>query len=73
MKVLVKCSNIGTELTLEIEGAHITVGQLKELIAAKCPVPKELQRVIFGGRILKDCQTLESYGEPFCTPSLSAR
>lgn len=40
----------------------VTVALLKEVVAGNSGVPKELQRLIYKGKILKDDQTLESYG-----------
>ncbi|KAL3631663.1 hypothetical protein CASFOL_024647 [Castilleja foliolosa] len=39
-----------------------TVGEFKALLAQRCDVPAEQQRLIYKGRILKDDQTLISYG-----------
>ncbi|OWM80497.1 ubiquitin domain-containing protein DSK2b-like isoform X2 [Punica granatum] len=39
-----------------------TVGSFKQLLAQNCEVPADQQRLIYKGRILKDDQTLESYG-----------
>ncbi|CAA2978278.1 ubiquitin domain-containing DSK2a-like [Olea europaea subsp. europaea] len=38
------------------------VGEFKALLAQNCDVPVEQQRLIYKGRILKDDQTLVSYG-----------
>ena len=60
MIITVKCANLGKDETFEITDVSMTVGQLKEMIAERCPtVPAELQRLIFAGRILKDFQTIE--------------
>ncbi|KMZ75844.1 Ubiquitin domain-containing protein DSK2b [Zostera marina] len=40
----------------------VTVALLKEVVAGNSGVPKELQRLIYKGKILKDDQTLKSYG-----------
>lgn len=39
-----------------------TVRALKEALSPKCDVPVDQQRLIYKGRILKDDQTLRSYG-----------
>ncbi|XP_074312839.1 ubiquitin domain-containing protein DSK2b-like [Silene latifolia] len=39
-----------------------TVGNFKVIVAQSCDVPAEQQRLIYKGRILKDDQTLASYG-----------
>ncbi|EPS65900.1 hypothetical protein M569_08869, partial [Genlisea aurea] len=39
-----------------------TVGEFKVLLAQNCDIPAEQQRLIYKGRILKDDQTLASYG-----------
>lgn len=39
-----------------------TVGEFKALVAESCDVPAPQQRLIYKGRILKDDQTLASYG-----------
>ncbi|XBH87551.1 hypothetical protein VPH35_074978 [Triticum aestivum] len=39
-----------------------TVGELKAVVAGSCDVPAPQQRLIYKGRILKDDQTLASYG-----------
>ncbi|PIN25755.1 Ubiquitin-like protein, partial [Handroanthus impetiginosus] len=39
-----------------------TVAELKGVLAQNCDVPAEQQRLIYKGRILKDDQTLVSYG-----------
>ncbi|KAK9109420.1 hypothetical protein Sjap_017480 [Stephania japonica] len=43
-------------------GLGSTVSEFKAAIAQNCDVPPELQRLIYKGRILKDDQTLASYG-----------
>ncbi|KAM5546956.1 ubiquitin domain-containing protein DSK2b [Rosa sericea] len=39
-----------------------TVRALKEALSPKCDIPADQQRLIYKGRILKDDQTLRSYG-----------
>lgn len=43
-------------------GVESTVGAFKTLVAQNCDIPANQQRLIYKGRILKDDQTLESYG-----------
>lgn len=44
-----------------------TVRALKEDLSPKCDVPVDQQRLIYKGRILKDDQTLRSYGILVCS------
>ncbi|KAF8020665.1 hypothetical protein BT93_G1176 [Corymbia citriodora subsp. variegata] len=56
----VRCSNgskIAVRATLES-----TIGAFKSALARDCDVPADQQRLIYKGRILKDDQTLASYG-----------
>lgn len=39
-----------------------TVEDFKAVVARNCDTPAHLQRLIYKGRILKDDQTLQSYG-----------
>lgn len=39
-----------------------TVRALKEALSPECDIPSDQQRLIYKGRILKDDQTLQSYG-----------
>lgn len=56
----IRCAN-GSKFTVQTDlGA--TVGAFKEVVAGSCDVPAPQQRLIYKGRILKDEQTLESYG-----------
>lgn len=58
--VNIRCAN-GSKFTVQADlGA--TVGAFKEVVAGSCDVPAPQQRLIYKGRILKDEQTLESYG-----------
>ena len=43
-----------------------TVGDFKAVVAESCDVPAPQQRLIYKGRILKDDQTLASYGACAC-------
>ncbi|CAM8904607.1 unnamed protein product [Rhodiola kirilowii] len=56
----IRCSN-GNKMAVRA-GLESTVGEFKELVAQNCDVPAAQQRLIYKGRILKDDQTLQSYG-----------
>ncbi|XP_040383998.1 ubiquitin domain-containing protein DSK2a-like isoform X2 [Oryza brachyantha] len=56
----IRCAN-GSKFTVQADLAA-TVGAFKEVVAGSCDVPAAQQRLIYKGRILKDEQTLESYG-----------
>ncbi|KAK9286215.1 hypothetical protein L1049_014600 [Liquidambar formosana] len=56
----VRCSN-GSKVTVRTS-VESMVGAFKDLLAQNCDVPADQQRLIYKGRILKDDQTLESYG-----------
>ena len=58
-----RCSN-GTKFTVRTS-LESTVGVFKSVLARNCDVPADQQRLIYKGRILKDDQTLLSYGEFF--------
>lgn len=50
----------GTEMAVR---ADSTVGALKEVVARRCDVPPARQQsLIYKGRIMRDDQTLQSYG-----------
>ncbi|KAJ1298945.1 hypothetical protein BS78_01G493000 [Paspalum vaginatum] len=56
----VRCTN-GSKFAVRADlGA--TVGAFKAIVAESCDVPAPQQRLIYKGRILKDDQTLASYG-----------
>ncbi|PKU67391.1 Ubiquitin [Dendrobium catenatum] len=58
--VNVRCSNsfkFSDQIMLDA-----TVGAFKTLLAEKSDIPMQQQRLIYKGQILKDEQTLESYG-----------
>lgn len=57
----IRCSN-GTKFSVRTS-LETTVGTFKEVVAQNCDVPADLQRLIYKGRILKDDQSLESYGK----------
>ncbi|KAI8017471.1 Ubiquitin domain-containing protein DSK2b [Camellia lanceoleosa] len=58
--VHIRCSN-GSKFSVQIS-LDSTVGSFKSVVAQNCDIPAEQQRLIYKGRILKDDQTLESYG-----------
>ncbi|TYJ40733.1 hypothetical protein E1A91_A04G161500v1 [Gossypium mustelinum] len=58
--VNIRCSN-GTKFTARTN-LESTVGSFKALLAENCDIPADQQRLIYKGRILKDDQTLQSYG-----------
>ncbi|KAL2493519.1 Ubiquitin domain-containing protein DSK2b [Forsythia ovata] len=60
VNVNVRCSN-GSKFSVRTS-IESTVGDFKALLAQSCDVPSEQQRLIYKGRILKDDQTLVSYG-----------
>ncbi|KAM7526287.1 hypothetical protein LguiA_016189 [Lonicera macranthoides] len=59
--VNVRCSN-GSKFSVQIR-LESTVGSFKSVLAQNCDIPAEQQRLIYKGRILKDDQSLESYGK----------
>ncbi|KAK8625277.1 hypothetical protein V6N13_090152 [Hibiscus sabdariffa] len=58
--VNIRCSS-GTKFTVRTS-LESTVGVFKSVLAQNCDVPADQQRLIYKGRILKDDQTLQSYG-----------
>ncbi|XP_039684407.1 ubiquitin domain-containing protein DSK2b isoform X2 [Medicago truncatula] len=60
VNINVRCSN-GTKYSVQVS-LDSTVGSFKDLIARNCDIPAQQQRLIYKGRILKDDQTLQSYG-----------
>ncbi|KAL7231204.1 hypothetical protein ACSBR2_009466 [Camellia fascicularis] len=56
----IRCSN-GSKFSVQITLVS-TVGSFKSVLAPNCDIPAEHQRLIYKGRILKDDQTLQSYG-----------
>lgn len=60
VKVNIRCSN-GTKFSVDID-LESSVETFKAALAEKCEVPPQQQRLIYKGRILKDDQTLKSYG-----------
>lgn len=60
VSVHIRCSN-GSKFTVKAS-LDSTVRSFKQVLAQNCDVPADQQRLIYKGRILKDDQTLESYG-----------
>ncbi|KAI3714196.1 hypothetical protein L1987_72792 [Smallanthus sonchifolius] len=56
----IRCSN-GNKFSVRAT-LRSTVVDFKDLLALNCDVPANQQRLIYKGRILKDDQTLDSYG-----------
>lgn len=56
----IRCSN-GSKFTVRTSLGS-AVSAFKAVLAQNCDVPADQQRLIYKGRILKDDQTLESYG-----------
>ncbi|KAH6768680.1 ubiquitin family protein [Perilla frutescens var. frutescens] len=60
VNVHIRCSN-GSKFSVKTT-LESTVAEFKGVLAQNCDVPAEQQRLIYKGRILKDDQTLVSYG-----------
>ncbi|XP_038888095.1 ubiquitin domain-containing protein DSK2a-like [Benincasa hispida] len=58
--VNIRCSN-GSKFSVTTS-LDSTVGTFKSILAQNCDIPADQQRLIYKGRILKDDQTLVSYG-----------
>ncbi|BBM99682.1 ubiquilin [Marchantia polymorpha subsp. ruderalis] len=58
--VHVRCSN-GNKFSLEVD-LSITVRALKVMLAERSEIPADQQRLIYKGRVLKDDNSLDSYG-----------
>ncbi|KAL3525184.1 hypothetical protein ACH5RR_013556 [Cinchona calisaya] len=58
--VNVRWSN-GSKFSVQVS-LESTVGSFKSVLEQSCEIPPEQQRLIYKGRILKDDQTLQSYG-----------
>ncbi|KAE8664650.1 Ubiquitin domain-containing protein DSK2b [Hibiscus syriacus] len=58
--VNIRCSN-GTKFTVRTS-LESSVGSFKALLAQNCDIPSDQQRLIYKGRILKDDESLQSYG-----------
>lgn len=57
----IRCSN-GNKFSVRAT-LRSTVAVFKDLLAQNCDVPANQQRLIYKGRILKDDQTLDTYGK----------
>ncbi|KAG6589049.1 Ubiquitin domain-containing protein DSK2b [Cucurbita argyrosperma subsp. argyrosperma] len=60
VSVNIRCSN-GSKFSVTTS-LDSTVGTFKSILAQNCDIPADQQRLIYKGRILKDDQTLVSYG-----------
>nr|GLL19088.1 ubiquitin domain-containing protein DSK2b-like isoform X1 [Ipomoea trifida] len=60
VNINIRCSN-GSKFSVQAT-LDSSVGSFKSLLAQHCDIPSEQQRLIYKGRILKDEQTLDSYG-----------
>ncbi|KAK4491485.1 hypothetical protein RD792_002235 [Penstemon davidsonii] len=60
VNINIRCSN-GAKFSVKTS-LESMVGEFKSLLGQNCEVPAEQQRLIYKGRILKDDQTLVSYG-----------
>ncbi|KAL2241115.1 UNVERIFIED_CONTAM: Ubiquitin domain-containing protein DSK2b [Sesamum indicum] len=58
--VNIRCSN-GSKFAVQVK-LNSKVEFFKSILAEKCEIPLQQQRLIYKGRILKDDQTLQSYG-----------
>jgi ubiquilin len=56
----IRCSN-GAKFTVRTS-LESSISVFKAILAQNCDVPADQQRLIYKGRILKDDQTLASYG-----------
>ena len=52
----------GDKLSLEVTPKQ-TIAELKTVVATKCDIPAENQRLIYKGQVLKDEKTVEDYGK----------
>src|SRR5690554_4604027 len=59
----IKSSN-GTSFPVQAE-EDMTVGDFKKKLEEKSNIPAAQQRLIYSGHVLKDAQTLQSYGKIF--------
>ncbi|KAK6150299.1 hypothetical protein DH2020_015231 [Rehmannia glutinosa] len=62
VSVNIQCSN-GSKFAVQVN-LNSTVEFFKSILAQNCQFPAQQQRLIYRGRILKDDQTLQSYGVP---------
>ena len=56
----IRCSN-GSKFSVQIN-LDSSVDSFKTVLARNCDIPADQQRLIYKGRILKEDQTLRSYG-----------
>uniref|UniRef100_J3LJM3 Ubiquitin-like domain-containing protein n=1 Tax=Oryza brachyantha TaxID=4533 RepID=J3LJM3_ORYBR len=56
----IRCTN-GSKFAVRAD-LGLSIGAFKAIVAENCDVPAPQQRLIYRGRILKDEQTLSSYG-----------
>ncbi|KAL8476545.1 hypothetical protein ACS0TY_029011 [Phlomoides rotata] len=56
----IRCTN-GSQLDVQAK-LNLSVESFKSILAHRCEIPAHQQRLIYKGRILKDDQTLQSYG-----------
>ena len=63
VNINIRCSN-GSKFSVQIS-LDSSVGSFKSILAEKSDTPTDQQRLIYKGRILKDDQTLQSYGTHF--------
>lgn len=60
VNINIRCSN-GSKFSVQISLDSV-VRSFKDVVARSCDIPADQQRLIYKGRILKDDQTLQSYG-----------
>ncbi|KAI7734673.1 hypothetical protein M8C21_009091 [Ambrosia artemisiifolia] len=60
VNINIRCSN-GTKFSVQTS-LESSVESFKSIVAQNCDIPAAQQRLIYKGRILKDDQTLKSYG-----------
>ncbi|XP_058777697.1 ubiquitin domain-containing protein DSK2a-like [Vicia villosa] len=60
VKINIRCSN-GSKFFVHVS-LDSTVRSFKDVVAQNCDISADQQRLIYKGRILKDDQTLQSYG-----------
>lgn len=59
--VNIKCSN-GKKFTAQVSPSA-TIEEFKKILATESGVAADSQRLIFAGRVLKDHDTVDSYGK----------
>ena len=59
LNLVIKLASSGN-IAIEVEPS-LTILEVKQLIATKCEVPANQQRLIYSGKVLKDPETVESY------------